>query len=66
MICDKHGEVGKPLSNGHCVKCEREMIGKEGIELLAVLFDIGKPMKTEDAVNEVNRRLNNEEAGIEK
>ena len=66
MICNKHGEVGEPLSNGHCVKCEREMIGKEGLEILAVLLDNEKPMKVTDTVDEVQRRFNNEKSGMKK
>ena len=67
MKCKKHGEVGEPLSNGHCVKCEREMIGKEGLEILAVLLDVkDNKMNQDDAIDEVNRRLNNEKVGMEK
>ena len=66
MICEKHGDVGKPLSNGHCVKCEYEYIGKEGLEMLAVLLDNKKPMKVTDAVYEVQRRLYNEKSGMKK
>jgi len=64
MNCEKHGDVGKPLSNGHCVKCEREMIGKEGIEILAVLLDIDKPILVDKAIDEVQRRFNNEKSGM--
>jgi len=70
LICPKHGDVGKPLSNGSCVHCERDKLGDVGLALIEVLLDNdamgNKSMSMEDAINETVRRVSNQKAGMKK
>lgn len=67
MICSEHGEVGKPLSDGSCIKCERERLGEGGIAMLEVLLDMtdgGKKfVSTKKVVKETALRMANSKVG---
>ena len=56
--------------SGRCVPCERKAIGKDGLEMLAVLMDITKEgkkfVKKDDAVKEFAQRSANQKAGFQK
>ena len=69
MICKIHGDVGEPLSNGECIQCEREKIGPDGIEMLAVLFDLTEGKQSADiakVASEFIKRENNRKSGMDK
>ena len=77
MSEDKSGKCSKCKNfvdyicqSGRCVPCEREELGEDGVEMLAVIFDLThegkKPIMKKDALNEHVKRKKIKEAGFKK